>query len=185
MQSSVAHALAHPLAQPLAIVLTLAAVLELLRLAGCAPGAAAHAKKRPFATFSEFYPRYLREHSLRSTKRCHYVGTAALLLLLLRSPALLPALAAAAALGLAAVPWTRWQAHGAAEAAALLAAYGACAAHLGAATALSPLLVGYGAAWVGHFVFEKNRPATFLFPTWSLLGDFRMFGEALLGRQPW
>jgi hypothetical protein len=45
-------------------------------------------------------------------------------------------------------------------------------------------LVGYGFAWVGHFVFEKNRPATFQYPLWSLMGDWRMWFETLIGRRP-
>ena len=42
--------------------------------------------------------------------------------------------------------------------------------------------VGYGFAWVGHFGFEKNRPATFKHPFYSLLGDFKMFWDILTGR---
>lgn len=41
---------------------------------------------------------------------------------------------------------------------------------------------GYGFAWIGHFFFEKNRPATFQYPLYSLLGDWVMFGEILTRR---
>jgi hypothetical protein len=43
-------------------------------------------------------------------------------------------------------------------------------------------LAGYGFAWVGHFVFEKNKPATFKYPLYSLLGDWVMLKDALTGR---
>ena len=49
--------------------------------------------------------------------------------------------------------------------------------------ALVPLF-GYGFAWVGHFAFEKNRPATFKHPLYSLAGDFVMFKDMLTGRIP-
>ncbi|HDS1735736.1 DUF962 domain-containing protein [Pseudomonas sp. BP8] len=47
---------------------------------------------------------------------------------------------------------------------------------------LSVPIFGYGFAWIGHFFFEKNRPATFKHPWYSLLGDFAMFRDILLGK---
>ena len=96
-----------------------------------------------YASFEAFYPYYLREHSNRTCRRIHVVGTSLV-----------------AGVGLAFLltlnPW--WL--------------------------LAMPLVGYGFAWVGHFFFEKNRPATFEYPLWSLMGDWRMWFETLIGRRP-
>jgi hypothetical protein len=94
-----------------------------------------------FKSFADFYPYYLREHSHITCRRLHFVGTAAVIALVLiffftGNPMIL---------------------------------------------ILLPIL-GYGFAWVGHFVFEKNRPATFKHPFYSLLGDFRMFWDILCGK---
>jgi hypothetical protein len=43
-------------------------------------------------------------------------------------------------------------------------------------------LEGYAFAWVGHFFFEHNRPATFKYPAFSLMGDWRLWWEMLTGR---
>jgi hypothetical protein len=42
-------------------------------------------------------------------------------------------------------------------------------------------VLGYGFAWAGHFFFEHNKPATFTYPFYSLLGDWVMFKDMLLG----
>lgn len=47
---------------------------------------------------------------------------------------------------------------------------------------LNGLLCGYGFAWVGHFFFEKNRPATFKYPLYSLMGDWVMYADIWRGK---
>ena len=43
-------------------------------------------------------------------------------------------------------------------------------------------VMGYGFAWVGHYFFEKNQPASFKYPLWSLASDFKMFFDLLIGK---
>ena len=97
-----------------------------------------------FASFNDFYPYYLREHSSRASRRLHVIGTALALVLLI-----------------VALVTRTWN---------LLWAVP---------------LAGYLFAWVGHFVFEKNRPATFRHPIYSLRGDFTMLRDVLTGKLPW
>jgi hypothetical protein len=65
----------------------------------------------------------------------------------------------------------------------LLTAFYALATFSWALLLLLPI-IGYGFAWVGHFFFEKNRPATFSYPFYSLVGDWVMFRDMLTGRVP-
>ena len=44
------------------------------------------------------------------------------------------------------------------------------------------LIPGYGAAWIGHFFIERNKPATFQYPLWSFMGDYKMIWMMLTGR---
>ena len=46
------------------------------------------------------------------------------------------------------------------------------------------LVQAYAFAWVGHFVFERNKPATFRYPVYSFLADWRMWWDMLTGRVP-
>jgi hypothetical protein len=96
-----------------------------------------------YTRFADFYPFYLSEHSDRTCRRLHFVGTALVLLVVA-----------------SAVAWREpWL---------LLAAP----------------VAGYAFAWIGHFAFEKNRPATFTHPWYSLRADFVLFRDMLTGRIP-
>ena len=47
---------------------------------------------------------------------------------------------------------------------------------------VAALIAGYGFAWIGHFFFEHNRPATFTYPVYSFMGDWVMFKDLLTGK---
>ena len=94
-----------------------------------------------YSSFRDFYPFYLSEHSNRTCRRLHFVGSSLVLIVF------------AATLITQHWVWL-W---------------------------LLPL-IGYGFAWIGHFFFEKNRPATFKHPLYSFAGDWVMFAQMLGGR---
>lgn len=97
--------------------------------------------EKRYKSFEEFWPFYVREHSNKTNRRLHFVGTSLSMGCLATSVLtgrLLPLLAAPVA--------------------------------------------GYGFAWVGHFIIEGNRPATFTYPKWSLIGDFKMWSLMASGK---
>ncbi len=97
--------------------------------------------EKKYKTLAQFYPYYLTEHSNKTCRILHYIGTSLFLVVLL--------------FGIITQRWTLlW---------------------------LMPV-VGYGFAWVGHFFFEKNRPATFTYPLFSLASDFIMAYHFLTGQ---
>lgn len=93
-----------------------------------------------FHSFSEFWPFYVTEHSKKTTRILHFIGSLLVIILLL----------------------------------------------LGVFSDLRYWILipfaGYGFAWVSHFTVEKNRPATFQYPLWSLMADYRMFWLMCIGR---
>ena len=94
-----------------------------------------------YATFRDFYPFYLSEHSNRTCRRLHVLGTTLGL----------------GCLVTAALTRNAWW-------------------------LLAGLVAGYVFAGVGHFFFEKNRPATFTYPLYSFMGDWVMWRDVLARR---
>ncbi len=94
-----------------------------------------------FASFADFYPFYLAEHSNLICRRLHFVGSTLSLLCL-------------ASLFVTGNFWYL----------------------------LLSLLLGYGFAWTGHFFFEHNKPATFKYPFYSFMGDWKMYWEIIIGK---
>lgn len=99
------------------------------------------ATEQRFTNFADFYPFYLGEHTNRTSRRLHFIGTSIGILM------------AAAAL----VTLNGW-------------------------LVLAGFVQGYVFAWVGHFFFEHNKPATFQYPGFSLMGDWRLWWDIVRGR---
>ena len=138
---------------------------------------------RRIQTFDEFWPYYLSEHRDPTSRHLHFVGTTGFFASVVGSALLNPVRFPAALAGFGAL-----LRHGSKKAEPKGPAFKHVAAMLGVGIAGSPVLfpagVGfaYGCAWVGHFVIEKNRPATFEYPLWSLASDFRMWSHMARGR---
>lgn len=77
----------------------------------------------------------------------------------------------------------RYQDTGIAEALVVLGVFFVTTRFLGGSTlaAIVVLFCGYACAWTGHFFFEGNRPATFIYPTYSLICDMVLWAEVVTG----
>ncbi len=142
----------------------------------------------PIQSYAAFWPFYLREHSNPGARALHYVGSTAAILAFIYLLASGWAAAAIVPLPLGfALGWliTRlWRVVPAHDAGFVFAAllYIFEAAVLQDLRPLLPLVAGYSFAWIAHFLVERNRPATFTYPFWSIVSDFHMYGLWLSGR---
>ena len=94
-----------------------------------------------FNSFKEFYPYYLQEHSNKTCRLLHFIGTMLVIFI------------------------------------AAFSIYTKQYVYLWTLP-----LAGYSFAWIGHFVFEKNKPATFKYPFYSLTADFVMVFDIWRGK---
>ncbi|CAF0768548.1 unnamed protein product [Adineta ricciae] len=137
--------------------------------------------KKPYETFEQFYPHYLREHSQQTTRLWHYVGTSLFILYMLVNPALLFPILAGGLSAYSVMPFFRHLSNGLGEVGVFFIVYliGGKLITRSYKKVFLPLLLGYSFAWIGHFFYEHNKPATFIYPTFSLMGDFRMVYDAI------
>ncbi len=132
-------------------------------------------------SFAAFWPYYLSEHRDPRCRIVHFIGTSGflgwLIFCLVERPI---ALGAALLFGLilGAVSFKLESKRSAGP--VLLAMIVAIA--LAHPAVFAGVIFAYGWAWVGHFLIEGNRPATFTYPLWSLAGDFRMYGQMCRGK---
>ncbi len=134
-----------------------------------------------YQSFTEFWPYYIREHSVPSNRHVHFLGTSSFLGILgwclVQSPTTLgPTLLISLSL-----IWAAFSMEARRNASPVLFLVIALCAWANPWILLGPV-VAYGCAWFGHFRIEHNRPATFTYTLWSLAGDFRMYGNMLRGR---
>lgn len=137
-----------------------------------------------FKSFAAFYPFYLGEHSLATTRRLHLVGTSVSLIGLTRVvasfvPSTLRYLARTLERERSAGQATGLQSR--------LQSWASQTANLSLNSRgkilLGGIVTAYAFAWVGHFFVEKNRPATFRYPLWSLAGDLKLWWEVVSGQR--
>ena len=144
----------------------------------------AASRLKPYASFKEFYPFYLNQHEKPLTKLLHFLGTTCALIITLCEPTLLIAKAIGLFLGAASFVLFRHLDSGLPEMAIMILSYLLIGCVLSGSAWLTFLLPisAYSFAWIAHFFVEGNRPATFVYPSYSLMGDLMMFYEVLLGR---
>lgn len=130
-----------------------------------------------FDGFEAFYPFYLEQHQDATCRLLHFMGTSIILLMLMVDMKIVLSLVAAGFVGAIMQSVSQLVHHGLFEMFAMIMTFLLCTKSLTGKwwKGFAILIAGYGFAWTGHFYFEHNRPATFLYPAYSLAGDFRLW----------
>ncbi len=134
------------------------------------------------ASLDEFWPYYLSEHRDPRSRKLHFVGTTGWFASLAASAALNPFTFPLAMVGFGLAlrrGLAKEKERPAFLEGALMIALPSLAAPL---TFPAGVAFAYGCAWTGHFGLEKNRPATFRYPLYSLVSDWKMWAEMARGR---
>lgn len=135
-----------------------------------------------FQSFEEFWPYYLSEHRNPTSRRLHFLGTSGWMSAIALSTAAHPVRFPLAMAGFSGVWWHGVQNEQDGPSWKHIAAMVAIPGSVAPMTFTPGVVFAYACAWAGHFGIEKNRPATFKYPLWSLLGDLRMWSLMARGQ---
>jgi hypothetical protein len=134
-----------------------------------------------FSSFAEFFPYYLGEHRNPTCRVLHFFGTAGFFAAVGVSLWSRPTEFGLALLGILALGVVGNLVERRRNAAPILLGMVAVGVWI-QPWLLAGVVWAYLFAWIGHFKIEHNRPATFIYPLWSLLGDFKMWSMMARGR---
>ena len=137
----------------------------------------ARSELKPYESFEAFYPFYLTQHADRICRFLHFCGTSIIVFMMVKSFDIFLAMIPASLIGWSLMKCTSDIDHGIVEGGVMIVIFLGTNRLLSRSylKGLAVLLIGYGFAWVGHFYYELNRPATFIYPLYSLMGDFKMW----------
>jgi len=138
---------------------------------------------KPYQNWTDFYPFYLTEHQDRTCRILHLVGTIIVTALFLRKPKTILSAIFAASVGYMLSEAMSGLPHGFVEFGAMGLVFLAGNKFLTGSYGFELIIPGYLFAWVGHFFFELNKPASFIYPTYSLMGDYKLTYDILTGAQ--
>ncbi len=139
-------------------------------------------KSKRFESLADFWPHYLSAHRLPMDRVFHFVGTmwffsCALFALINEPTVFLFTFGMVCLIGIIAMTWIEPRRAAIPE---MLLMIAICA--IASPILLLGIVGAYAWAWFGHFVIEHNSPAAMRYPVWSLVCDFRMWGQMLTGR---
>lgn len=137
------------------------------------------ASTKPYVTFDQYYPFYISQHADQTCRRLHFVGTSLIILFSLYEYHVITSLIMAGIVGYGIFKATSHIEHGFFELGIMMLVFVLFMRKLTGSWAkgLMVPVVAYGFAWVGHYFFEHNKPATFIYPIYSLFGDFKLWYE--------
>ena len=128
-------------------------------------------------SFDAFYPFYRSQHQDAATVKTHVLASSIITLIVSHDIRVGISLGIGLASGLFMKELTRSITKGFVEFGFMILMYFWSMLHMKESLVKSALIltVAYGLAWYGHFVYEKNQPATFIYPSYSLMADFKHF----------